>query len=71
MFPTPSRRSTALNMASFGGSIHEEAIALFSNEARFGQDDALKNWAAKTLPTLREHLNMARRLALAQDNPKR
>jgi putative membrane protein len=39
---------------------HEEAIKLFENEAKNGQDADLKNWASKTLPTLKEHLQMAK-----------
>jgi putative membrane protein len=39
---------------------HEEAIKAFENEAKNGQDADLKNWATKTLPTLREHLQMAK-----------
>jgi len=42
---------------------HEMAVELFSSEAQSGQDSELKAWAAKTLPTLREHLQMARSLS--------
>jgi putative membrane protein len=49
---------------------HEEAVALFEREAKDGQDPELKAWAAKTLPTLREHLKMARDLAGAPTKDK-
>jgi len=39
---------------------HEEAVKLFQHEADAGQDADLKSWANKTLPTLREHLQMAK-----------
>jgi putative membrane protein len=42
---------------------HEAAVELFSSEAQSGQDAELKAWAAKTLPTLREHLQLAKALA--------
>lgn len=39
---------------------HETDIAEFEKEANSGSDEDFKNFAAKTLPTLKEHLNMAR-----------
>lgn len=42
---------------------HEEAVQLFDTEARTGQDSRLKAFAAKYLPTIRDHLQMARQLA--------
>jgi putative membrane protein len=41
---------------------HMEAIKLFEGEANHGKDAALKAFAAKALPALREHLKMARQL---------
>jgi putative membrane protein len=41
---------------------HKEAVALFENYARGGDNPTLKNWAAKTLPHLQEHLAMAEKL---------
>jgi putative membrane protein len=38
---------------------HQKAVSLFEQEARDGQDPDLKGFAAKTLPTLREHLKLA------------
>jgi putative membrane protein len=42
---------------------HETDVKLFRTEAQQGQDPELKRWAANTLPTLEEHLTMARNLA--------
>ena len=42
---------------------HEEAVALFEQYARDGDNPDLKAWAAKTLPHLKEHLTMAKRLS--------
>ncbi len=39
---------------------HEEAVKVFAEQSQTGQDNDLKNWAAKTLPTLRDHLQMAK-----------
>lgn len=39
---------------------HEKDVAMFEREARDGKDSEVKAWAEKTLPTLREHLQMAR-----------
>jgi putative membrane protein len=42
---------------------HEEDVKLFRTEAQRGTDPELKRWAATTLSTLDEHLNLARKLA--------
>lgn len=39
---------------------HEAAIKKFESEAKNGQDPEVKAWAEKWLPTLREHLELAR-----------
>lgn len=39
---------------------HEKDVAAFQRESTSGSDADLKAWAAKTLPTLREHLQLAR-----------
>ncbi|MBX8485491.1 DUF4142 domain-containing protein [Pseudomonas cichorii] len=44
---------------------HEEAIALFEDEAANGEDAELKAFAADTLPKLKEHLVHAKELAKA------
>jgi len=41
---------------------HEKDIAAFEKEASSGSDPAIKNWASKTLPTLRAHLDEAKAL---------
>jgi putative membrane protein len=41
---------------------HEEDVALFAQAAKEAQDADLRAWASKTLPTLREHLQMAQRI---------
>jgi putative membrane protein len=41
---------------------HEEAIALFSGYASNGDDPALRNFAARTLPTLENHARMVERI---------
>jgi putative membrane protein len=47
---------------------HEDDAALFETEARDGQDPDLKAFAAKTLPTIKEHLQMAKSLASTHDS---
>jgi putative membrane protein len=50
---------------------HKSDIALFESEAKSGANAELKAFAAKTLPTLREHLKMAQDLrAKLQSSPK-
>ena len=39
---------------------HEKAVALFQKESTGGKDEDAKAFAAKTLPTLQGHLEMAR-----------
>lgn len=43
-------------------SHHEKDVALFEKESTSGSDPELKAFAAKTLPTLRQHLQTARSL---------
>ncbi len=38
---------------------HQKAIEQFEMEAKNGQDADVKAWAEKSLPTLREHLELA------------
>jgi len=42
---------------------HEDAVKLFETQANSGQDPDLKALAKKMLPTLRMHLDMARKVA--------
>lgn len=39
---------------------HVKAVSLFQQEANEGQDATLKSWAAKTLPKLQNHEQMAK-----------
>jgi len=43
-------------------SAHKTAVSLFERYAKNGDDPALRAWAAKTLPTLQQHLQMAEAL---------
>ena len=42
---------------------HRKAIALFEGFVADGRDARLKEWAAKTLPKLKQHLSLAETLA--------
>lgn len=42
---------------------HQKAVTLFGQQARTGLDPATKEWAARTLPTLEQHLAKAREIA--------
>jgi len=42
---------------------HEKDVSLFQSEAQGGQDPDVKAFAAQTLPTLQEHLQMAKSIA--------
>ncbi|MEJ0093425.1 MAG: DUF4142 domain-containing protein [Methylocella sp.] len=41
---------------------HKSAVDLFERYAKGGDNEALKEWASKTLPTLKSHLEMAEAL---------
>jgi putative membrane protein len=43
-------------------SAHKDAVSLFERYAKSGDNPKLKDWAAKTLPTLQHHLEMAQAL---------
>lgn len=43
---------------------HQHDVTAFKREAASGKDADLKAWAAKTLPTLEEHLKMAKDAAM-------
>jgi putative membrane protein len=41
---------------------HKDAVSLFERYAKGGDNAALKDWAGKTLPALKHHLEMAQNL---------
>ena len=41
---------------------HEKDVAEFQKESTAAQDPDLKNWVTKTLPTLQDHLKMAKQI---------
>jgi putative membrane protein len=45
---------------------HKDAVSLFERYAKSGDNPKLKDWADKTLPALRHHLEMAEALAAGQ-----
>ena len=49
---------------------HESTIKLFRKEAQDGKDADVKAWAAKMLPALEHHLQMAQDLRKATDDAK-
>ncbi|HEV7376419.1 MAG TPA: DUF4142 domain-containing protein [Pyrinomonadaceae bacterium] len=68
-------KMSALNGASFDRAYakemvkdHNKDVALFQRKAMRGADSDLKAFAQKTLPTLQEHLSMARSLPTAKGN---
>ena len=50
---------------------HEEDVALFKHEASSGKDPEMKAFAQKTLPTLEEHLKMAKQNASTTSSTKK
>jgi len=44
-------------------SAHKDAVSLFERYAKGGDNERLKVWAAKTLPALQHHLEMATALS--------
>jgi putative membrane protein len=53
--------SSRYNLDQVSG--HKDAVSLFERYAKGGDDPKLKEWAEKTLPTLRHHLVMAQEMA--------
>ena len=45
---------------------HEKAVKLFENASKNIKDPGLKDFATKTLPTIKEHLEMAKKLEAAK-----
>jgi len=72
--PTALARAQARRLAKLSGKdfdstydqmqkqAHQEAVALFEAYSQNGDNPDLKQWAAKTLPHLKEHLSMAEKL---------
>jgi putative membrane protein len=50
---------------SYQASAHKDAVSLFERYAQGGDNTALKDWAGKTLPALKHHLEMANELGKA------
>jgi putative membrane protein len=48
-------------------SAHKEAVSLFERYAKAGDNAKLKDWAGKTLPALRHHLELAENLDKKRD----
>ena len=44
---------------------HQADVSAFEKEAESGQNPELKNFASTTLPTLKEHMGMAKRTSTA------
>lgn len=45
---------------------HQKDVSEFARESKTGKNDAVKNFAQQTLPTLREHLKEAQKIAPKQ-----
>lgn len=78
--PGPEEQATKARLARLSGTAfdrayvsdmvedHEKDVADFKKEAQTGKDPAVKAFAAKTLPTLQMHLQMARALKSAKQS---
>jgi putative membrane protein len=51
-------------------SAHKDAVSLFERYAKGGDNADLKNWAGKTLPMLKHHLEMAQNLGKLRQSSK-
>jgi putative membrane protein len=60
-----SGKDFSSDFASDQVSAHKDAVSLFERYAKGGDNTELKDWAGKTLPTLRHHLEMAQDLGKA------
>ena len=49
---------------------HKDAVSLFERYAKGGDNADLKNWAGKTLPTLKHHLEMAQNLSKSKQSAR-
>ncbi|WP_316224366.1 MULTISPECIES: DUF4142 domain-containing protein [unclassified Bradyrhizobium] len=57
-----SGKDFSSDFASDQVSAHKDAVSLFERYAKGGDNAELQDWAGKTLPTLRQHLDMAQEL---------
>ena len=53
--------------ASMQVNAHKDAVSLFERYSKSGDNPKLKDWTGTTLPTLRQHLEMAEALDKKQD----
>ncbi|MBR0905403.1 DUF4142 domain-containing protein [Bradyrhizobium liaoningense] len=60
-----SGKDFSSDYSSYQVSAHEDAVSLFERYAKGGDNLALKDWAGKTLPALKHHLDMAKELGKA------
>ena len=54
------------DFSSMQEDAHEDAVSLFERYSKGGDNADLKNWAAKTLPALKHHLEMTKALSKSQ-----
>jgi len=57
-----SGKDFSSNFDSDQVSAHKDAVSLFERYAKGGDNSELKDWAGKTLPALKHHLEMAENL---------
>jgi putative membrane protein len=62
-----SGKEFSSDFASYQISAHKDAVSLFERYAKGGDNADLKDWAGRTLPILKHHLEMAQNL----DNAKK
>lgn len=51
-------------------SAHKDAVSLFERYAKGGENAELKNWAGKTLPALKHHLEIAQNVSKSKQSSK-
>lgn len=57
-----SGKDFSASFASYQLDAHKDAVNLFERYAKGGENAELKDWAGKTLPALKHHLEMAQNL---------
>lgn len=60
-----SGKNFTTDFNSYQISAHQDAVSLFERYAKSGDNPELKEWASSTLPTLKQHLEMANELGKA------